>query len=215
MSDQSSQLQLSLLKARTGDEEARTRLFTTCRSYLQLIARVSVIPAVQGKLDASDLVQQTLLDAHRDFKKFRGSTESEWLAWLRKILSHNVSDAVRHFAGTEKRRTDRERCLRDDSDQFSSGAEREIASQQSSPSSIAIHRERDLILADAIEQLEPDYREVIVLRNMLRMSFEQVARHMGRSRPATQMLWMRAIQQLRKSLSAAGMDAVILLAEDL
>ena len=81
-------------RARQGDAECRERLFALCRSYLGFVARAQVESWLKVKVDASDLVQQTMLEAHRDFDRFEGQSEQEWLAWLRKILAHNVADFV-------------------------------------------------------------------------------------------------------------------------
>src|SRR5665213_2076167 len=88
-----------LTHSRGGVPEARDRLFAACRSYLHLLARVRVESWLNAKVDASDLVQQTLLEAYRDFSQFAGSTEGEWLAWLRCILTRNAAEFVRHFRG--------------------------------------------------------------------------------------------------------------------
>src|SRR5438045_3061422 len=87
------------------------RLFVHCRNYLSVIARAQVEKRLQAKVDASDLVQQTLLEAYRDFCKFRGGTEAEWLAWLRGILNHNAANFIRHWQTTGKRQARREVAL--------------------------------------------------------------------------------------------------------
>lgn len=189
-----------LRRAQDGDQPARDRLFEGCRNYLGVVARAQVESWLQAKADASDLVQETLLEAHRDFAKFQGKTEPEWLAWLRQILSHNAADFVRHYRGTEKRQARREVPLRrpsDDSAQFGVG---EPSDPGESPSQQVIRRERELELADALMKLSPDHQEVIMLRNLQRLPFDEVARRMGRSRPAVQMLWMRAIQKVQEML---------------
>jgi RNA polymerase sigma-70 factor (ECF subfamily) len=188
-----------LEKARAGDPLARDRLFAACRSYLGLIARASVEPWMRAKVDASDLVQQTMLDAHRDFTKFHGQTDQEWLAWLRQILNHNACDAVRHYGAAGKRAAKREVQIQgnaDDSQGF------ELPSPGESPSQIALHNERELLVAEAMNQLSEDHREVIILRNIQRMSFEDVAEQLGRTRPAAQMLWMRAMHNLKSLLAS-------------
>src|SRR5262245_55513749 len=86
-----------LEQARAGDAAARERLFARCRDYLGLAARARVEGWLRAKVDASDLVQQTLLEAHRGFGRFQGATEAEWLAWLRRILDHNAADFVRRY----------------------------------------------------------------------------------------------------------------------
>jgi len=67
---------------------------------------------LKAKVDASDLVQQTLLEAHRGLENFRGTTEAEWLGWLRRIVVHNAADFVRRFHGVEKRCAGREGAAR-------------------------------------------------------------------------------------------------------
>lgn len=191
-----------LQQARTGDDNAREQLFARCRSYVGLVARARVESWYQAKIDASDLVQQTLLDVHRGLEGFRGQTEAEWLAWLRKILSHNTVDFVRQYRGTEKRQLKRERSLDQPDGHNSLGLRNEPTDPVASPSEFVMQHERELQLADAVMQLPADYQEVIVLRNMQRLSFQDVAERMGRSRPAVQMLWLRALKQLEQRLTA-------------
>jgi RNA polymerase sigma-70 factor (ECF subfamily) len=196
-----------LALAREGNADPRERLFQSCRSYLGLVARAQLESWLRAKVDASDLVQQSLLEAHRDFDRFEGRTEAEWLAWLRHILSNNVADQVRHYRGTQKRQARREVPLRhpaDDSQTF--GASEPIA-RDPTPSQQLICRDRDLQLTEALERLSSDHREVIVLRNLQRLPFDTVAERMYRSRPAVQMLWARAIKKLRQELDATMGDS--------
>lgn len=189
-----------LTAAREGDAAQKEMLFQTCRSYLNLLARAQVHGWMQAKVDASDLVQLTLLEAHRDFDRFAGRSEAEWLAWLRRILAHNTADVVRHYGGTDKRQARREVRFADRADDSQGGAP-EPAGREPTPSQQLVCRDRQLQLAAAVDALPPDYREVVVLRNLERLSFDQVAERMGRSRAAVQMLWGRAIKKLQAELS--------------
>ncbi len=101
-----------LQRSRAGDTAAREELFTKCRNYVNLVARAQVESWMRTKIDASDLVQQTLLEAHRGFDDFCGTTEAEWLAWLRQILSHNTQDFIRRYKSADKRDVNREVALR-------------------------------------------------------------------------------------------------------
>jgi RNA polymerase sigma-70 factor (ECF subfamily) len=186
-------------RARGGDDDARGRLFEACRSYLGFVARSQVESWLRVKVDASDLVQQTMLEAHRDFERFRGDSEKEWLAWLRKILAHNAADFVRRYRGTAKRQARREVRFRDPADSLSPGVP-EPAAQEATPSQQFMQLDNELRVASALAELPPDYQEVIVLRNLQRLPFNEVAERMGRSRPAVQMLWMRAIKKLQQAL---------------
>src|SRR5947199_10526972 len=92
-----------LEEARSGDAVALGRLLEQYRHYLALLARLQIGRRLQGKVDASDLVQETFLDAHRHFPQFRGTTEGEFVSWLRQILAGRVALLVRHYHGTQRR----------------------------------------------------------------------------------------------------------------
>jgi RNA polymerase sigma-70 factor (ECF subfamily) len=188
--------------ARHGDVAARDRLFALCRSYLGLIARSQVETWLQRKVDASDLVQQTMLEAHCDFARFEGRSEKEFLAWVRKILSHNAADFVRRYRGTAKRQAGREVPFRDPSETVPRGAS-EPASAGMTPSQEFLLLDSELRVTAALTELPADYQEVILLRNFQRLPFSEVAQRMRRSRPAVQMLWMRAIRKLQEALGEA------------
>lgn len=189
-----------LVAARQGDAQQRDRLFQACRSYLNVVARTHVRTRLQAKADASDLVQLTLLEAHRDFDRFAGRSEAEWLAWLRKILAHNAADIIRRFAGTGKRQAEREVPLAQPGDDSGPAAVPEPAGREATPSQQIICRDRQLRLAAALESLADDHREVILLRNFERLPFDEIASRMQRSRPAVQMLWSRALKKLQEAM---------------
>jgi len=187
-----------LRQARGADPHALNRLFETGRGYLHLIARAQVASWLRTKVDASDLVQQTLLEAYRDFGRFRGSSEGEWLAWLRQILLRNAADYVRQYCGTDMRQVGREVPFDGGRDSSAGGVDPAAAGE--TPSQELLRKERELQVAEALIGLPPDYGEVICLRNLQRLPFDEVARRMGRSRPAVQMLWARAVRALQRAL---------------
>ena len=186
-------------RARAGDRLALGRLFEMCRNYLRVVAQAQGQTWLKAKFDASDLVQQTLLEGYRDFADFHGATEAEWLGWLRRILARNAADFARHYHGTAKRHAGREVAL--GAAAGSSSAAWEPADGGESPSQQLLRKERELQVADALARLSPEHREVIILRNLQRLPFDEVACRMGRSRPAAQMLWMRAIACLQRGLA--------------
>jgi RNA polymerase sigma-70 factor (ECF subfamily) len=182
-----------LARARAGDRQALDHLFAGCRNYVAILAQSRLESWLRAKVDPSDLVQQTLLEAYRGFPQFQGGTSGEWLAWLRRILDHNAADYVRHYHGTDKRRVGREVPLGGSADD---GAD--LPGDGPTPSAELLRKERELRVADALARLPDDQRTVILLRNLQRLPFDEVARRMGRSRPAAQMLWMRAIRKLQE-----------------
>ena len=201
MTDSTSIAEL-LSRARSGDAQAREHLFERCRSYVGVVARTQVESWLQSKVDASDIVQQSMLEAHRGLANFQGETEAEWLAWLRRIVNHNATDFVRHYRTTQKRQARKEVRLKGPGDDSQAGGAPDPRDPGQSPSQIVMQREREVELAEAIAQLSPDHQEVIVLRNLQRLPFDEVAERMGRSRPATQMLWMRAVRRLQELMKS-------------
>ena len=190
-----------LAAARAGDAAARDRLFGACRSFVATAARFHLQRRLQAKVDASDVVQQSLLEAHRGFDGFAGETPQEWLAWLKRIVAHNAFDVAKRYRGTAKRDAGREVPLAAHDD-ASHGWHEPPIDPASSPSGRVIRWEQELLLAAAMEALADDHREVLFLRNIERLPFEEVARRMGRSSGACRMLWMRAIAALKERLPA-------------
>jgi RNA polymerase sigma-70 factor, ECF subfamily len=168
------------------------------RPWLSLIARMQVDSRLQGKFDASDVVQQTLIEAWRSAAKFRGSTETERVAWLRKILAHVLAHEARQYRGTLKRDLHRELSIERSLAKSSRQLNAVFASATATPSQQAVQHEQQVVLADLLNELPADYREVIVLRNLEELSHSEVAERMGRTEGAVRMLWVRALQELRQ-----------------
>jgi RNA polymerase sigma-70 factor (ECF subfamily) len=173
------------------------------RNYLTLLARLQIGRRLQGKVDASDVIQDVCLKAHRDFDQFRGTTEGEWVGWLRQILAKDLAQLVRHYYGTQRRNLRLERQLAGELDQSSRALDQGLAARQSSPSQQAASREQAVLLADALEQLPADYREVILLSHLERLSFPEVARRLGRTLDSVKNLWARALDRLRRLLGVS------------
>jgi RNA polymerase sigma-70 factor (ECF subfamily) len=170
------------------------------RSWLGLLARLQVEPRFRSKFDPSDIVQQTLLEAVRDWPKFRGQTEAERATWLRQILAHVLHHQIRRYGGARRRDVDREVSLDEALAESSRRLGAALAAPGSSPSERAGRHEMELRLADALARLPADYAEVILLRNVEGLPHEEVARRMGRGAGAVRMLWVRALARLRQEL---------------
>jgi len=190
--------------ARSGDAEQLGRLLEVYRHYLGLLARVEIGRNLQAKLDASDLVQDTLLEAHRNFPRFQGSSETQFVCWLRQIMSANLANLLRRYLGTQGRDVRLERELSVRLDQSSRMLNRGLADRGSSPSHQASRREQAVLLADALEQLPEDYREVIVLRHLEGLTFPEVSRRMERSVDSVEKLWVRGLAQLRQVMEGVS-----------
>ncbi len=192
-----------LRRARAGDGAALGQLLELYRGYLALLARLQIGRRLQGKVDASDLVQDTFLEAHRHFARFRGTAEAELVEWLRQILAGLLANLLRRYLGTQRRDVRLERELADQMAESSRVLDRSLAAAQSTPSQRAIRREQAVLLADALDRLPEDYREVIILHHLEELKFPEVARRMGRSVDSVKNLWARALARLRRSLGVS------------
>lgn len=172
-------------------------------AWLKLLARLEIDSRFQGKFSASDAVQQTLLAAWQDWEKFRGDDEPQRRAWLRQILAHELAHLTRGFAA-QKRDVGRELSLEASLEHSSLRLAGLAVTDQSSPSGRLEAREQSLHLAQVLERLPDDYRTVLVLRNLEDLPHEEVARRMNRSVGAVRMLWVRALQRLKKELAGLG-----------
>jgi RNA polymerase sigma-70 factor (ECF subfamily) len=189
-----------LREARAGDGATLGRLLELYRQYLGLLARVQIGQRLQGKVDASDLVQETFLEAHRHFARFRGASEAEVVRWLRQILAAKLADLLRRYLGAQARDVRLERALEGALDRSSALLDGGLMAPESSPSQQAVRREQAVLLADALGELPDDYRVVLVLRHLEGLTFPEVARRMGRSLDSVEKLWMRALARLRQLL---------------
>lgn len=197
--DSSSPQQL-LRRAREGDGEQMGRLLQLYRNYLRLLAESELDRKLRARVSPSDIVQETMLEAHRDFGQFRGGSEPEFVAWLRRILLNNLAEVISKHVLAEKRDIRRDRSLA----QMQASIERSavqlrenLVANVTSPSSDAQRRERAVLLADVMSELTDDHREVLMLRNLRGLPFKEVAEQMERTEAATKMLWMRAVKRLR------------------
>jgi RNA polymerase sigma-70 factor, ECF subfamily len=186
--------------AHDGDREALGTLLELYRRHMSLLARTQIDPLLRVKIDESDLAQDTCLEAHRHFDQFRGTTEAEFGAWMRKILAGLLANSIRRYKGTKQRDVRRERSATGDASGSSVVCAVEAIARDGTPSEQAVERETAVQLALAVDQLAPDYRQVIDLRNLEGLSFVEVSEKMGRSVDSVEKLWTRALGKLRRVL---------------
>jgi RNA polymerase sigma-70 factor (ECF subfamily) len=186
--------------ARQGDVSSVGALLHQYRNYLMVLASTQLETRLQPRVSPSDVVQETMLRAHKHFGQFRGETEAELLGWLRQILVNNLAKFVEQHMLAARRDVRREvsierlgKALEQSTVQLAAL----LPAEGNSPSMAVQQREEAVQLADRLSQLPADYRQVLMLRNLQSLPFEEVARQMDRSVGATRMLWLRAIERLR------------------
>jgi RNA polymerase sigma-70 factor (ECF subfamily) len=187
-----------LSAARDGSRDALGSVLEACRRYLLGVARQELNGDLNAKGGASDLVQETFLEAHRAFDHFQGNSEVELRAWLRRLLHHRAAKFGRRYRTTQKRRLARESAL--SADDVAAGR---AGVQLPSPSTQLMASEQAQWLYQALERLPADYRRVITLRYVEQCSFVEIGRLMQRTPNAARLLWLRAIQCVKHNLRDA------------
>jgi RNA polymerase sigma-70 factor (ECF subfamily) len=184
----------------TDAETAPAEPYERHRAYLRVLAQTQLPAHMRGKLDASEVVQDALLEAHTAAGQFRGSTEPEYRAWLRTILARKLTDAVRHF-GRLKRDVAREVSIEASLHDSACRLEAFLAAQQTGPSTDAARREQVLQLAGALERLPEDQRLAVELHHLQGCPLADAAQRMGRTKASVAGLLRRGLKQLREELA--------------
>jgi RNA polymerase sigma-70 factor (ECF subfamily) len=170
------------------------------RALLSLRARqLHLDPRLKRRFGHSDLVQETLLKAHRNLHQFRGTSEAEMIKWLQEILAHALADQMR-MAKAGKRNLNLEKSLENIVAESSGRLEAYLAAKQSSPSQQAQRKELLLQVAQALESLPEDQRDVVMLRDLMNQQVAQIAQQLGRTEKSVAGLLLRGRQKLRELL---------------
>jgi RNA polymerase sigma-70 factor (ECF subfamily) len=179
--------------------EKRNVALDRFRPYLRLLAQLQLGDRLRGKLEPSDLVQQTLLEAHRSLAQFRGQGDAELAGWLRGILAHQLAHAARDL-GRAKRDVEREQSLERALEQSSARLAAWLAVTQPSPSEQADHNEQVVRLAEEMERLPEAQREALVLHYWQGWTSARIGEKLGRSPAAVAGLLQRGLKQLRQQM---------------
>lgn len=183
----------------TDRATAQVRPLEEYRDYLLVLARVQLGPQLRAKLDPSDAVQQTLLRAHESREQFRGSTEAELAAWLRRILANVLAGSARAF-NTTARDVAAERSLVAALDESSARLNGWLVASHPSPSEHAARAEQLLRVSAALARLPDDQKRAVELHHLRGYQVAEVGRAMDRSCRAVAGLLLRGMKRLRKLL---------------
>jgi len=189
-----------MLAARHGAQSAIGSILEECRNYLLLIANRELGQSIQAKIGASDLVQETFLQATQIFDRFEGTSRRELASWLGQILEHKLAQANRRILGTEKRDANREQPLPLASEFL---LDARLPRNPTPSEAVASQEERE-VLRLALLQLPAEYQLAIEMRGLKQQSFDELGKALNRSPDAARMIWARAIVRLRQELKNYG-----------
>ena len=182
--------------ARLGGKESLEQIANEVRSYLLAVTDARVGDQLRGKFGASDIVQQSLLEASQTFDSFRGNTEAELKGWLKRIVIHNLTDEARKYSNTQSRDASREVAI-NAKDEW-----REVTCDRSPTASQVVSRnEQSVQLLQAVHRLPERQREVVESRHRRGRTYQQIAEELGITDNAARNLWTRAMHNLREMLS--------------
>jgi RNA polymerase sigma-70 factor (ECF subfamily) len=190
----------ALQLARSGQAEAIGELLESYRTYLRMLATTQLRGKIPARVSPSDVVQETMLAAHRAFGDFRGESSAEFSAWLRKIMSHKLLSMIDRHLNLKRdvRREVSMNVAHDNADSSNAHTlESLLTAADPSPSTIVSRSEDNQRLAELLLLLPEHYRLVITLRNQQGLRFEEISRQLDRTPLAARLLWLRAIQRLR------------------
>jgi len=171
------------------------------RAYLHLLAKLQLDRRLHARVEASDIVQQTLVQAIGGWGQFRGQTEAEKAAWLRKILAHELANAFRDMK-RQKRDLRRERSIEGALEHSASRLQSWLAADQTSPSQGAIASEQAVELAKALAELPEAQWKAVTLHHFEGWTLLQISQHLGRSPSAVAGLIKRGLATLRLHFQA-------------
>ena len=175
------------------------------RPYLRMLAQAQLDTHLQGKIDASDIVQMTLFEAHQGQLNFRGKSPEERAGWLRRILARNLADEVRKFR-RQKRDLGLEQSMQAAVNESALRLEGWLAAGDSLPDQRAERNEQLMQLAAALEALPEEQRQAVVLHHLQGQSAAEIAAQLGRTEIAVAGLLRRGIKKLRELLQEKEAD---------
>lgn len=203
LSDGDPEFRTLIRQAHAGDREAVGALLERYRNYLGSVAQRRVGSLLNRRMGVSDLVQQTMIEAHQNFRLFAGEQQDELLGWLRRILHCNITNAIRDHLYTKKRTLALEQSL--DSDPVNNQTLTKEAARSSigTPSLQASQIEESLRLLDQLELLPSDQATAVRMRYLECRSILEIAAELNRTKSAAAGLVKRGMKKLRQQMKAS------------
>src|SRR5262245_48267334 len=192
-----------LRRAKAGDEQARAELFARCRDRLRRMVRLRLDRRLQGRLDPSDVLQEAYLDYARRFPEFAANPGLPFYLWLRSLTGQRLIDLHRQHLGAKMRDANQEVSLyRGALPQASSvSLANQLLGRLTSASRAAVRAETQMRVQEALNGMDPMDREVLTLRHFEMLSNEETAQVLGLKKSAASNRYVRALKRLKDILA--------------
>ena len=188
---------------REGDESAAGQLLQRHREALRRMVEMRLDQHIRQRVDASDVVQEAMIEANRRLPRYLDNPAMPFHLWLRQIATDRLIDAHRRHRVSRKRSVDLEQAPVVAANLDHSTIHFDISDKELTPAAAALHHELQCRFEDAIEEMDPQDQEIIVMRNFEKLSNQEVAQMLGLTEPAASMRYLRAMRRLRKRLTDA------------
>ena len=195
-------------EAKTGDSAAVERLLGEFREPLRKVIDLRLDPVLARRVDASDIVQDVLLEANQRLTEYLKSPNMPFHLWLRHLAQDRIIDTHRRHRQAQRRSIDREQAIQRPAwtDESSVQLVAQLVDAEQTPASAAIHGELQRRLSDALGQLGGDDRDIILMRHHEQLSNQDVAAALGLTEAAASMRYLRALRKLRGVLLPGAGD---------
>lgn len=202
------QTETLLTAAREGDSDAVNRLLEKHRVPIRRLVEMRLDRKVQRRVDVSDVVQDVMVEASGRLEKYLSDPSMAFHLWLRQIAWDRIIDTYRRHRVSAKRNMDREQPMSAPAgpDQSTMEFAVQLCDPALTPAAAATQREIALKVEDAVEQMNDQDREIIVMRHYEHLSNLEIAEALGVNAPAASMRYLRAIRRLREMLQASDGD---------
>lgn len=199
---ESSEVDRLLNQARTAEDGAADRLLSEFREPLRRMIGLRLDPAIARRVDASDIVQDVLLEANQRLTDYLKKPDMPFHLWLRHLAQDRIIDTHRRHRLAQRRSIDREQPIARPAwaDESSIGFVQQLVDHERTPASEAMIAELRARLAEAINTLSEDDREIILMRHHELLSNQEVAQALALTEAAASMRYLRAVRRLRAHL---------------
>ena len=194
--------------ARAGEPGAVDKLLGEIRDPLRKVIGLRLDPAVARRVDASDIVQDVLIEANQRLTEYLKKPDMPFHLWLRHLAQDRIIDTHRRHRLAQRRSVDREQPIARPAwaDESSVSLVAQLIDTERTPTSEAIRVELQRRLTTAIDQLSDDDREIILMRHHEALSNQEVAHALQLTEAAASMRYLRALRRLRTVLVPDGQE---------